>query len=420
MRAPFVVLLSMFTLFSSVKSIHEWTEIPSSTDVGMEECQPLPKEGANCVILGDNFVCMNGYFPCFSQSACGQSNVYQDKLYVYNVNTNRWTCLSPPTPNLTGDRVFSTMWAREATNEVYFFAGVNILCGGTPVFPVLQDMWKINIDTNTWTNLTATMTGTPGARLGSGYAKISDDLFALHGGLNGFFGAENDMWYYNASSNAWTQIQASLHNDTLRPHGRFNFQFVCNPDATFPLCVVAFGDTLEGAPLNEAWTFNKNTLAWTQIAAPSALVRRTKIRHPVIAGPVFKANRGASRSSTTQPGDRTQFCGFLKQKGSSKLFFYAGFGDADDAPRCDNAVTGYGDNPSRAFWVIRVDVAGGEWVDVTNDVIGDARETKSPACAQIDNVAYMNFGHKFTCPKSNSTGLPLPNERLLKWRIPNP
>ncbi len=396
--------LIVILLIISVKlcvSVREWNEIPSSTDVGFEPCQPIPKEGANCVMLDDEMVCAHGYFPCFSQADCGQSNVYQDKIFTFNPVTNRWTCNEPPTPGLTGDRVFAAMWSRESSNEIYFFGGVNILCGGIPVFPVKNDLWKVNMGSNTWTNLTATMIGTPGSRLGPGYAKLSDDLFLLVGGLNGFFGAENDVWIYNVSANAWTQIQASLNNDTLRPHGRFNAQFVCNSDdSTFPLCVLSFGDTLENTPLNDVWTFNKFSYQWTRIAA-------------------------TADASETQPGDRVQFCAFLKQKDASKLYLYVGFGDADDAPRCDNAVTGYGDNPSRAHWVIRVDVAGGSWSDVTDDVIGDARETKSCACVQTgvatQPVAYMNFGHKFTCPNgSNSTGFPLPNERVLKWRIPNP
>lgn len=380
-------------------SIHEWSEIPSSTDVGLEQCQPIPKEGANCVPLNDDMVCMNGYFPCFSQADCGQSNVYQDKVFSFDPNTNRWTCNSPPTAGLTGDRVFAAMWSRESSGDVYFFGGANILCGGIPV-AIWNDLWKVNMASNTWTNLTATMVGTPGARLGPGYAKLSDDLFLLVGGLNGGFGAENDVWVYNVTSNAWTQLQLSLNNDTVRPHRRFNTQFVCNSDdSTFPLCVLSFGDTLEGAPLNDVWTFNKFSYQWTRVA-------------------------GTAPASSTQPGDRTQFCAFLKQKDSAKLFLYVGFGDADDAPRCDNAVSGYGDNPSRAHWEIRVDVPGGSWNDVTADVIGDARETKSCACIQTGTatqpVAFMNFGHKFTCVHSNSTGFPLPNERVLKWRIPNP
>lgn len=371
--------LIFFCLVVCTYASASWKTRPSFTDFGNEACLPIPKEGGNCVSLGGKVRCMNGYLPCFGQGSCGQSDVYQQELFTWDPSDGKWTCASPPVH--TGDRVFGAMWSQESTSSIFFGFGVTVACDQQET-GAFGDLWRVRTATNTWTNLTPTMIGSPGIRAGPAYAKISDSTFALTGGLNAIGQAQNDMYFYSVSHNTWTLISPTVHNDTIRPHGRFNSRFECSSD--FGLCVLAFGDTIEtGVVLNDVWTFNTNTFAWTLIA------------HTAPASP-------------TQPGDRVEFCSFLKRIGLH-LYLEVAFGDADDATRCDNNVTLYGDNPTNTHWRIRVDIPGGSWANVTPELVGHARATKAPSCAHVNDHAYMLWGHSFTCTVSNTTGFPLPN-----------
>lgn len=402
----------LLVLVSVSLCVHEWTELSSNANFGDGISFPAPKEGHSCVSLAGDLVCMSGYVPCFSLTPY-QSNIYQsDRLFFFDTDTDRWTSLKAPSS--TGDRVFSVMFSDEVHGDIYFGFGANILCGGIPA-GLYSDFWRVHVATNTWTDLTSTMIGSPGVRLGAGYAKISDGLFVLTGGLDGTFSAQNDVWYFNVSTVTWTQIQSTVHNDTIRPHGRFDFGFQCKGG----ICVLDMGDTLEGVPLNDVWTFGVTSHVWTRISTTSEVLYRTAFRHPRLHIPGRLAIKAHLVKTDSKPGDRTQFCSFLRTV-SSKVYLFIGFGDADDAPRCDNTNSGYGDNPTDTFWAIRVDIPNQSWTEVTADVIGDARPTKSCACTQIENLGLMWGGHRFTCYGSNTTGVPLLNQNAYSWKIPNP
>lgn len=300
---------------------------------------------------------------------------------VFDLSDNIWTSFVIP-DEAKPIRAFAGQWTHEDFNSVYTFGGVEINCGQSPVFPLLQDLWRYNVTSNSWTNLTVTMTGTPGCRVGGAYARVGDDDVYLHGGLNCFFGAENDLWKYNIPTNTWTQIQTSLHNDTLRPHGRFASQMVWSEDRNCLL--IANGDTLEGVPLADVWNLDLSSFVWTKIVdAGDSII-----------------------------GDNVQFCAFTRGK-----FLYQAFGDRDEADRCTNQF-GYGDAPSEKNY--RIDfIHDSNWEDITTEVIGEAYKIKSPSCTQIGNKGYLVGGHEFRCSSGrDDNGVLVLNSQILTLRLP--
>jgi galactose oxidase-like protein len=289
------VVLVVIALFAAASCTPHWEYEPTFYS---GDNAPLPKEGANLDNLGGNLWYQNGYVPCVSLPARpDDTNVYEHTIHTFDLSNNVWTAFAIP-DQAKPDRAFAGQWTHEPTNTVYTYGGVKILCGQNPVFPLYQDLWRYNVSSNTWTDLTATMVGSPGCRVGGAFARVGDDDVYLHGGLNCFFGAENDLWKYHIPTNTWTLIQSSLHNDTVRPHGRFASQMVWSESKNCLL--IANGDTLEGVPLADVWKLDLSTLQWTKLvnAADSII------------------------------GDNVQFCAFTRGR-----FLFQVFGDRDESFR---------------------------------------------------------------------------------------
>jgi hypothetical protein len=151
---------------------------------------------------------------------------YSD-LWEYEISTNTWTWMKGPgTQNTFG--IYGTMTVADTANfptsrweclaawtdinnDLWFFGGITGL--------YMNDMWKYNISSNSWTWMKGSSTGYPSnvygtlgiedtANVPSGRASYTHWMdgsgnFWIFGGLD-VSGRNNDLWRYNPQTNNWS------------------------------------------------------------------------------------------------------------------------------------------------------------------------------------------------------------------------
>jgi N-acetylneuraminic acid mutarotase len=187
-------------------------------------------------------------FGGFGYGASGSAGRLND-LWKYNTATNEWTWLSGSNfTNQTGDyttvgalrpgaRSRSTAWT-DGTDG-WIFAGDGYT---STILGQLNDLWRYNSATNTWTFLkgdnagsvagvygtqgTANPANKPSAReYGVGwYTPGSLYLFGGDAGSTFFY---NDLWKYDIASGDWTWMKGSNLTNQTGTYGTFNI-----PDAS--------------------------------------------------------------------------------------------------------------------------------------------------------------------------------------------
>lgn len=212
--------------------------------------------------------------------------------------------------NTPGSRENSVSWT-DAAGDLWIFGGY-----GQPAVlgaaGYLNDLWKFNISTNTWTwmkgtNLTnqfgiygskgvASATNNPGGRYqASSWIDGSGNLWLFGGqgyGASGSSGSLNDLWKYNIASGEWTWMKGATVINQLGVYGTLNVSSATNnPGARY------FGNTSKdlagnfylysGTGYNSAttgaadlWRYSPVTNEWTWIGgsnvAPAAAVYGTQ------------------------------------------------------------------------------------------------------------------------------------------------
>ncbi|MFW9974894.1 MAG: kelch repeat-containing protein, partial [Candidatus Thorarchaeota archaeon] len=176
---------------------------------------------------------------------------YMDDTWVYDLNANTWTNMSPishPSP-----RVYASM-AYDNESDVF------VLFGGATSYEVddfttSHETWIYNLTSNTWTDVT---TGVhPLARYNAGmtYNCISNRL--LLGGGDGNYPC--DIWEYQSTTNEWTEVS---HITAPRLFG-----FTISYDLESQIVVAAGGPigASQDSFVNETWTFDQVSGKWTNM-----------------------------------------------------------------------------------------------------------------------------------------------------------
>lgn len=175
-------------------------------------------------------------------------------LWKYDINTNRWTWMSgsntidqagiygskgvPNINNAPGGRFNGTFWYDNKSTNIWLFGG-----GGIDMFAIaagnLSDLWKYDINTNTWTWISGYNTiEQPGAYSPKGVSNISNIpgsrdsaspwvdtlgnlwLFGGHGHSDNYqIGTLADVWEYNINTNIWTWRSGVLTRDNSGVYG---------------------------------------------------------------------------------------------------------------------------------------------------------------------------------------------------------
>jgi N-acetylneuraminic acid mutarotase/predicted MPP superfamily phosphohydrolase len=175
-----------------------------------------------------------------------ESEKYKADTWTYDLNTNTWTNMSPPSN--PSPRIFSIMGYDNESGLIVLFGG--FMQDHSAGF----DTWVYNLTANIWTNVTSSIH--PEARFVSSMMYDYEEERVLLGGGGNWDGYLNDIWEYNTTTNLWTEL---------------------TPVSSPPDCGLAMAYDLEsklvianGGPTNLAedqfiqgtWTFDLTTHVW--------------------------------------------------------------------------------------------------------------------------------------------------------------
>ncbi len=182
----------------------------------------------------------------------GASPFILNDTWKYNSATQTWTKLTEAGP---GRRLMPIVYD-SARDRIIGFGGLSL----TQSF---NETWEFNPNTNTWTNITTT--GVPPAGAGSMVYDSLRDKVVLFMGASSTSTSINETWEYNPGTSTWTKI------NTATPSSRMVFSMAYIEDKGVS---VLFGgiDFSTLTFLNDTWLYNGSTQKWTQLfpgASPS-------------------------------------------------------------------------------------------------------------------------------------------------------
>jgi hypothetical protein len=162
------------------------------------------------------------------------NNVINGGLWGFNPSTGQWTHFDANSPITPGARADASILVHN--DEVYLFAGL------TSSYQLMNDVWKFNFETATWTLVNSGLVGTvPVGRyhqvtvLGTNCQSNNqfeqqeqeegcdhnNDFAIMAWGDNYLFGATvphiNDIWEYTFSTNSWRLVETGSKKANYHP-----------------------------------------------------------------------------------------------------------------------------------------------------------------------------------------------------------
>lgn len=130
-----------------------------------------------------------------------------------------------------------------------------------------SETWSFDVNTNTWMRMGATG---PSARYGTAMVYVPGlDRVILFGGFDSSTGnPSGETWAYNYNADAWTRLPAS---NSPSPRGIPSLAYDSASGQ-----IILFGGNTGVVPNNETWSYDPQTLTWTQMnptIGPSARER---------------------------------------------------------------------------------------------------------------------------------------------------
>jgi N-acetylneuraminic acid mutarotase len=298
---------SQWTWINGANAIDQWANY-GTQGVSSATNSPGAREGAVSWIDNSGYLWL---FGGYGFDGSGNLNDLND-LWKYNISTNQWTWISgtnlsyqngvygtqgvASSTNTPGARRIASTW-KDNSGYLWLFGGYGLpASGGTE--SNLNDLWKYDISSNTWTwiqgsNLTnqpgvygtlgvANSSNTPGSRYGSVACKDNSGNLWMFGGY-GYDGVTNlgylnDLWKFNTSTGQWTWVKGSdqisqasvfgtqsIPSSTTTPGGRY----ICASwsDSNNDLYIQGgYGVSTNPAgpdQLNDTWKYNMSTNQWT-------------------------------------------------------------------------------------------------------------------------------------------------------------
>ncbi|MFY7880425.1 MAG: kelch repeat-containing protein [Lacibacter sp.] len=257
-------------------------------------------------------------------------------LWKYEINKGAWTWISgsnttnagsvygtlltPSPTNVPGARWYSVSWT-DNTGSLWLLGGITNCCR-------LNDLWKFDSKTNSWTWMHGSnnvnpigtygtkgvfnSSNTPGGRYAAlGWTDLSGDLW-LMGGLGSATtssqGSLNDLWKFNVISNQWVWVNGS---NSINPTPNYGIQGVQNASNVPSGCFVSMGWRDQSGSLwlygggngfgnlGDLWKYNIATNAWTWVKGTAGLNQAG--RYPLKGNSTPGAMPGARYSAYLWP-----------------------------------------------------------------------------------------------------------------------
>ena len=181
---------------------------------------------------------------------------YND-VWALNLADLSWRQLAVDSPTAPQQRHSTNMIIDEPSSSLFIATGQGP--GG-----VLNDVWRLDLTTEIWEDLSAGAGEAPTPRYGGPGGNIGGNLLATHG-----FGSTrfNDTWQFNVASQQWENItpagEKPLHR-CLFAAAPVNTDLVIHGG-----CASGFGP----CPLDDTWVLDTTAQSWRQISSatqPSA------------------------------------------------------------------------------------------------------------------------------------------------------
>lgn len=180
------------------------------------------------------------------------SRIYND-IWALDIDTLTWRQLAVNSPTAPPARFSTVMIVDQNAENLY------IATGHTQGNQNLGDVWRLNLSTETWEDLTATAGPGPVARYGGPGGNFGDNLVLTHG-----FGTTryDDTWRFNTTTDQW---------ENITPPGQVPLKrclFAATAAAGTSLiihggCAAPFGDCF----LDDTWILDVPNNTWRQVTS---------------------------------------------------------------------------------------------------------------------------------------------------------
>jgi hypothetical protein len=250
----------------------QWAQI-NTTGMG-----PTPRSNSAAAVVADKLVVFGG-----NTSTDGLNFSPTNDTYTLDLGSNAWTMLAP-SGTLPAARLFHAMAADPVAHRVYVHAGGDAMAFIGPFF---SDLWALDLDAMSWTDLKAKNGGEGTGRIKLGLAATQaaagTALYAFAGHDDNAAEADvrNDVLSVqpDGASPKWSVVRPGdvLNNpstsqcvfppdffkeDMASPERRSDFAFGPRSDGA---AFVVFGGSGDCGVLSDAWWFDTATGTWTPI-----------------------------------------------------------------------------------------------------------------------------------------------------------
>ncbi len=205
----------------------------------------------------------------------GQARGFFRDVWAYDIGTNTWNRLADGT-GPSSRYAHSTIYDKRRDRLV-------LSHGFTSESGRFDDTWAFDLRTSTWLNVTPGGTKPLRRCLHHAVYDEAGDQFFLYGGCSSGFGPcpQGDLWAFNLGKSTWSQRTTS---GAPPARERYGMTF----DSTRRLLVLYGGSGSSGL-LNDVWTYNPGSDAWTK-EAPGGATPQARFRQES----VFVKDRNAA------------------------------------------------------------------------------------------------------------------------------
>ena len=234
-----ICVVAMIVVVSVVPRVaaDDWTEKLPTTNPSARNAHAMASIG------GDNVLLFGGF----------SDDVLNGDTWIYNPSDGTWTEKSPTAH--PSARSMSAM-ASIGDDKVLLFGGMDDYYGPN------DETWVYDLSDGTWTEKSPT--AHPSARSMSAMASIGDDKVLLFGGMDDYYGPNDETWVYDLSDGTWTEKSPTAH-----PSAR-GFPAMASIGGGK---VLLFGGFSDDGLNGDTWIYNPSDGTWTEkspTAHPSA------------------------------------------------------------------------------------------------------------------------------------------------------
>ena len=219
-----------------------------------------PARGRHAAVFGDGAMWMFGGRTRAASS--GPYEVFGD-LWRFDPEARTWAEI-PSEGDVPRGRYNHTLVYDSNRNQLLLFGGNSSTSGASPT--VLDDMWRYDIDTHTWSELTPTGIPPEGRIWHAATFDAQRDQMVMYGGGDetafsavAYF---DDLWAFYPDVDTWARIDSDA---AKIPDGRF-WAHIVHDTAMDVYLMFAGHDATDLGNRNDLWAFNPESGQWSSMA----------------------------------------------------------------------------------------------------------------------------------------------------------